>query len=277
MNDTSKKRTRTVGQQMGFEKAQDARSAMKLSPLKRHLEKAFCTLQWLHGWGHSTAVILMAACRSSSPRFLTSLKAAGLIRSEKVLGQTFWLCTRRGVEMLRSWSPDGDEIASLDAARGVNLYAFSHNMYAQQLLAQKLKRAPSTGARWLPERALRAREAGRPVESGKCPDALYVDSAETVYFEVERTKKKQPELEVTLLGLARLIESRSKACVEMHVATGIAPRYHSTLGQWLSTREFRAWERSVDGDLFESGKYQMTESLIDAFRRIKLIESKTLA
>jgi hypothetical protein len=274
MNDVTKARTRTEAQQMGFERARDARSTMQISPIERHRQKVHCALRWIHGWNQSTADLIKKACRSSSLGFLSSMKSNGWVRTERVLGQTFWLLTKQGVDFLRSLSGPDDVIAQLNAARGVNLYAFHHDAYAQRLLAELLKRSPPTGAKWLPERALRARFA-HSAEGAKCPDAMYSDSVGTVYLEVERSKKKQPALEVMLLNAARLIENQPKARVEIHIGTGIADRYRSTHGSWVARREFRSWGVSTDGELFEGGRYSSTESLHDAFLRIKLIDVKS--
>lgn len=260
-------------QEVGLQKARDAFASMSLSPRERHLQKVQLTLQWLHGWGQSTATILMEVNKSSRQDFLTGMATAGLIKQERVLGRVFWLLTRQGVEMLRSWSPKDDPLANLQATRSVNLYAFSHGVTAQRLLARKIKEGPRT-FRWRCDRELKARLAGDLTdEVAKAPDAFYSNEFGGVYLEIERSKKKTPELEHMLLNLARLIESKPQLRAEIHISPGIAERYRSILGDILARRTFRAWSVSAeDGSLFVNGIYKTTDTLLDAYRRISLID-----
>jgi hypothetical protein len=200
------------------------------------------------------------------------MRDAGLARTERVLGQTFWLLTKTGLDTLRGFLGEDSEAAKLSGTRSVNLYAFGHNMTAQRLLAEKLKRG-GDGCRWWGERQLRSLSMSEP--GSKCPDAAFrgVDGAMT-YIEVERSKKKQPELESMLLGLARLLEKQSRAKVEIYIEPGIVDRYKSTLGGWLARGEFRSWSESTEGELFESGVYKLSDSLRDALKRISFINMK---
>jgi hypothetical protein len=242
---------------------------MRISPVERHREKVTMALRWLHGWQQSTAELLKLVCRSSNTNFLSSMREAGLAKIERVLGQSFWLLTRQGLELLRSMSATNDALANLAGTRNVNLHAFTHNMHTQRLLAQKIKKGPSQGFNWFCERELRARLV--PEAGAKCPDGAYFDGSRTIYLEVERSRKKQPELEAMLLNLGRLIEGRPLDAVEIHILPGIADRYKSTLGGWLSTGEFRAWSLSTEDELYESGRYDMQPSLRDALKRIQFL------
>lgn len=260
---------------MGFERAQDARKAMKTSPTERNRQKVSEALLWLHVWGQSTADITRQACRSSSSAFLTSMKNAGLVRTERVLGQTFWLLTKTGVETLRSLVGEDSESGRLSGTRSVNLYAFAHNMKAQRLLAEKLRRG-GDGCQWWGERQLRSLNMSEP--GAKCPDAAFraADSSIT-YIEVERTRKKQPELESMILGLARLLEKKLRARAEIYIEAGISERYVSTLKSWLRSGTFRAWSESTEGELFQQGIYQLTDTLRNALCRIEFILTKVTA
>lgn len=266
----NEKTNRSNGQIMGFEKAQDARKSMSVSPVERHRQKVREALRWIHGWQQSTSEITRTACRSSSTAFLSSMKEAGLLRTERVLAQTFWLLTKNGLDLLRDMSAEDDELAKLSGTRNVNLHAFGHHVTAQRVLAQKIK-AGGEGGRWWCDRQLRAivamSEAG-----AKCPDAAYRSpGGETVYIEVERSRKKQPELEAMLLGLARLLESKTRATAEIYIEPGIADRYKSTIGGWLSRGEFRVWSESSDGELYQNGVYKLSDTLRAAMKRIAFI------
>lgn len=262
-------------QHVGFERAVEARKAMLVSPSARNRQKVFEALRWLHGWGQSTSSILKLACRSTSGDFIARMRSNGLIRVERVLGTTFLLLTKSGVDLLRSMSAPDDALASLSGTRIVNLYAYHHNFYAQRLLAERMRKGPSD-ARWFCERQIRALvDATEP--GAKCPDALYTSSLERVFFEVERTKKKQPALEVMLLNTSRMLEQRPGYVCEIYIEAGISDRYKSTIGGWLSRQEFRAWSIGTDGEYFVNGIYKATDSLLAAMRRIKFIETKVKA
>lgn len=269
MNELTK---RSDGQKMGFEKAQEARRTMRTSPVERHREKVKEALRWIHGWQQSTAEITRIACRSSSTAFLSSMREAGLLRTERVLAQTFWLLTKNGLDLLRDISGPDDELAKLTGTRNVNLHAFGHNVTAQRVLAQKIK-AGGEGGRWWCDRQLRSlvmSEAG-----AKCPDAAYMSPlGDMTYIEVERSRKKQPELESMMLALARLLESKHRAIAEVYIEPGIADRYKSTIGGWLSRKEFRAWSESTEGELYQNGVYNLNDSLRDAIMRIKFVPTR---
>jgi hypothetical protein len=266
---------RSHRQQMGFERAQEARRALKVSPVERNRQKVREALLWLHVWQQSTAEIVRKACRSSSTSFLAGMREAGLARTERVLGRTFWLLTKTGVDTLRSLLGEDHEGAKLAGTRSANLYAFAHNMHAQTVLAEKLRRG-GDGCRWWGDRQLRALAMSE--QAAKCPDAAFraADGSMT-YIEVERSKKKTPELETMLLALARLIEGKPRAQVEIHIEEGISERYVSTLKGWIATGSFRAWSLGTDGELFQQGIYRLTDSLRDAMRRIEFITCKISA
>lgn len=273
MTDTNKTKAQEFKQQVGLSRAQDARRLMKISPRERHHAKVLQALRWTHGWGQTTQKLLLAACGVTKADFLTKLREHGYMRMEYVIGRTFWLLNKSGVDLLRSMCNKDDELAKLSGTRHPNLYAFSHNMYVQAVLAHKLRQG-GHDCQWWCDRQLRA--SLTPSEPGsKSPDGAFKDSAGfTTYIEVERSAKRQPELEVMLLNLARLLEKDKKSCAEIYLAEGIQTRYKSTLGQWLANGTFRAWSQSTEGDLFESGIYQIPEPLGDAFRRITLIPTK---
>lgn len=258
---------------VGMQKARDAFSSMSVSPRERHLQKVLLTLKWLHGWGQSTAAILMNINKSSRQEFLTSMAKAGLIKKERVLGRVFWLLTRQGVELLRSWSPKDDQLAHLQATRSVNLYAFSHAVTAQRVLARKIKEGPIS-FHWQCDRVLKARLASEySDEISKAPDAYYATEYGGIYIEVERSRKKTREVEKMLLNLARLIESKEKHHVEIYISPNIAGRYRSILGDILARRSFRAWSvSSADGSLFLNGVYNTTDSLHAAYSRVRFID-----
>lgn len=273
MNELTNEPVKPTPRRVGFERAQDARRAMRQSPIARHREKLKEALRIIHGHGQSTSQIVADSCRSSSTRFIGSLKEAGLIRFERVLGQTFVLLTKTGLDMLRSMSSPSDVLANLQGTRSVNLYAFGHSMTAQRILAAKLKKG-GEGCSWWCERQLRA-ELNLSESGAKVPDAAFRDaSGHTVFIEVERSRKKQPQLEAMLLNLARLIENKSRASVEIHIEEGIVERYRSTLGSWLARKEFRAWSEDTTGELFQQGIYRLTTTLEAAMRRINFIITK---
>lgn len=258
---------------IGLQKARDAFSCMSVSPRERHLQKVLLTLQWLHGWGQSTATILMDINKSSRQEFLTSMAKAGLIKKERVLGRVFWLLTRQGLEMLRSWVPKDDQLANLQATRSVNLYAFSHAVTSQRILAKKIKDGPINFI-WRCDRVLKSRLASEFSDgASKAPDAYYETAHGGIYIEVERSRKKTPEIEKMLLNLARLIETKDNHHVEIHISPNIAGRYRSILGEIISRRSFRAWSVSTaDGSLFLNGTYNTTDSLHAAFIRVRFID-----
>jgi len=260
-------------QATGLSRAQDARRLMKESPRDRHRKKVLMALRWIHGWGQTTLKLLLSACGTTKSDFLTKLKEHGYVRTEYVIGRTFWILNKSGVDLLRSMSAADDELARLSGTRHVNLFAFTHNMLAQAVLAQKLSTG-GNGCKWWCDRQLRAMID--PSEAGsKSPDAAFQDpSGNITYIEIERSPKKQPELECMILNLARLLEKKPTAKAEIYIAEGIRARYQSTLGHWLAEGSFRAWSLSTDKELYESGVYQISASLDDALRRIRLIPTK---
>lgn len=258
---------------VAFERAQDARRAMTVSPRERQRQKWRAALRWIHGWGQSTSTIVARACRSSSTSFIKDMREAGLVRHERVLGRTFVLLTKQGLDLLRSMSSEEDALAALHGTRTVNLYAFSHDQDAQRILSDKLHEG-GDGCQWWCDRQLRALLQSN-VPGAKSPDAAFKDRVGgLVYIEVEKTRKPQPELETMLLNLARLIEEKPLARVEIHISEGIVGRYKSTLGGWLSRGEFRAWSLDTDDELYQQGIYPLTETLQNALRRIEFFNSK---
>lgn len=270
MTVTKTKKTRTFEQETGLTRAQDARRHMSISPHDRHREKVLQALRWIHGWGQSTQKLVLTACRSTKSTFLTKLKEHGYIRTEAILGRTFWLLNKSGLDLLRSMTDEHDKLSKLSGTRHVNLYAFSHNMHAQVILATKISQ--STGSHyWWCDRQLRAMlDLTEP--GAKAPDAAFRDANGcTTYIEVERSAKKQPDLEVMLLNLSRLLERKENSRAEIYLRAGIADRYKSTQANWLAKGTFRAWSMSTDEELFESGIYPLTPSLKEALMKIRFI------
>ena len=263
-------------QKTGLSRAQDARRLMKESPRDRHRAKVVQALRWLHGWGQTTLKLLLAACGATKSDFLTKLKEHGYVRTEYVIGRTFWILNKSGVDLLRSMSPSDDALAKLSGTRHVNLFAFTHNMFAQAVLAQKLSEG-GTGCQWWCDRQLRAM-LDSSQSGAKSPDAAFKDaSGKMTYIEIERSAKKQPELEAMMLNLGRLLEKEKNSSAEIYIAEGIINRYRSTLGHWLTDGTFRAWSLSTDNELFESGVYPLGVSLRDALGRIRIIPAKITA
>jgi len=263
-------------QTTGLSRAQDARRLMKESPRDRHRTKVLQALRWIHGWGQTTLKLLLAACGTTKSDFLTKLKEHGYVRTEYVIGRTFWILNKSGVDLLRSMSGPDDELAGLSGTRHVNLFSFTHNMFAQAVLAQKLSKG-GHGCKWWCDRQIRA--LLDPSEAAtKSPDAAFQDSAGNItYIEIERSAKKQPELECMILNLARLLEKKKSSTGEIYIAEGILGRYQSTLGQWISQGSFRAWSLSADNELYVSGVHPVSPALNNAFRRIRLIPTKITA
>lgn len=263
------------GQRVGFERAVEARMAMKVSPAERNRQKILSALRWIHGWGQSTTEIVKLACRSTSGDFISKMKSRKLVRSERVLGTTFLQLTKTGVELLRNWSGGDDALAALPASRVVDLYAFHHNFYAQRLLAERVRRGCESG-QWFCDRQIRSIINSTDF-GGKCPDAWYYSATEKIFFEVERTKKKQPELEVMLLNISKMLERHSDSVCEIHIEPGISDRYRSTLSGWLSRGDFRTWSLGSDGKYTSAGIYTLHDSLESAMRRIKFIVARIRA
>lgn len=273
MSSTNQKNAQTFEQKMGLTRAQDARRQMAISPRDRHREKVRQALRWIHGWGQSTQMLVLAACGSTKGTFLTKLKEHGYIRTEAVLGRTFWLLNKSGLDLLRSMSDEKDKLAMLSGTRHVNLFAFSHNMHAQVILATKISQSSGPHSWWC-DRQLRSMLD--PTEPGaKAPDAAFQNAHGcTTYIEVERSAKKQPELEAMLLNLARLLERNKNSTAEIYIRSGIADRYKSTLANWLAKGTFRAWSLSTDDEIFESGIYPLTPNLAAAMAGIRFITLK---
>lgn len=273
MNIPTNETVRPNPRRVGFERLQEARRAMRLSPMARHRQKWNEALRIIHSFGQTTSEIVAKACRSSSTRFLASMKDAGLIKFEKVLGQTFVLLTKNGLDMLRSMSAPDDELAKLQGTRSVNLFAFGHSVTAQRILANKLKRG-GEGCAWWSERQLRA-IVDTTEPGAKVPDCAFKDAAAVMtYVEVERSRKPQPKLEVMLLNLGRLLEKQPTALGEIYIEPGISERYVSTLKSWLKSGTFRAWSEDTSGELFQQGIYPITPGLRDAFGRIQFIHQR---
>jgi hypothetical protein len=171
-------------------------------------------------------------------------------------------------------SDEKDKLAKLSGTRHVNLFAFSHNMHAQVILATKISQSTGRPYSWWCDRQLRAMLD--PSEPGaKAPDAAFRDANGcTTYIEVERSAKKQPELEAMLLNLSRLLEREKNSRAEIYLRAGIADRYKSTLANWLAKGTFRAWSLSTDDEIFESGIYPLTPTLTTAISKIRFITLK---
>jgi hypothetical protein len=156
------------------------------------------------------------------------------------------------------------------------LYSFAHNSHAQRVIAKKM-RTGGEGCNWWSERQLRSlvdtTEPGAKVPDGAFQDA----SGAMTYVEVERSRKPQHELEVMLLNIARMLETRSSALCEIYIEPGISERYISTLKNWLKAGTFRAWSMSTDGELFPSGIYPITPSLRSSIERINFIQVRITA
>ena len=167
------------------------------------------------------------------------------MRKEKVLGRTFWLLNKSGVDLLKSMLPEGSTLAKLPGTRHVNLHAFAHDHHAQKVIAKKL-RAGGDGCKWWSERQLRVLiDTTEP--GAKVPDGAFCSANGVMtYVEVERSRKAQPALEAMLLNIARLLEKKPGNLCEVHIEPGITERYISTLKGWLRAGTFRAWSESTD-------------------------------
>jgi len=109
---------------------------MRISPTAKNRENVFAALAWTHAHGQTTREILLDVCRVSKADFLQRLAADGYMRKEKVLGRTFWLLNKSGVDLLKSMLPEGSTLAKLPGTRHVNLYAFAHDLHAQRVIAK---------------------------------------------------------------------------------------------------------------------------------------------
>lgn len=273
---TSTKRPQTEAQLRGLQRAKEARKEMRLSPTAKNRENVLAALSWAHAHGQTTREILLDVCRVSKADFLQRLAADGYMRKEKVLGRTFWLLNKSGVDLLRSMLPKDSTLGALPGTRHVNLHAFAHNSHAQRVIASKL-RAGGEGCRWWSERQLRA--IVDTTESGaKVPDGAFRDvNGRMTYIEVERSRKAQPELEVMLLNISRLLEKKTGSVCELHIEPGISERYVSTLKGWLRAGTFRAWSEDTTGELFQSGIHPITPSLRSAMEAIHFIQTRITA
>lgn len=273
---TQTKRIPTEDQLRGLQIAQMKRREMPLSPTAKNRQNVLTTLSAVHAFSQTTREIILDMCRVSKANFLTRLVADGYVRQERVLGTTFYLLNKSGVDLLRSMLPPDSTLGSLPGTRHVNLYAFFHNAYAQRVLAKKV-RAGGDSCRWWCERQLRS-IVDTTEPGAKVPDAAFRSSqGVTIYIEVERSRKPQPELEVMLLNTSRLLEKNSDSLCEIHIESGIAERYISTLKGWLKAGTFRAWSLSTEGELFASGIYPIPPSLRDAMGRIEFIQTRITA
>lgn len=270
------KRQLTPMQRIGLERAQEARRSMTVSPVEKNRQNVLNALSWCHAWQQTTRDILIDACRVSKSDFLHRLVKDGYMKQERVLGRTFWLLNKSGVDLLRSMLPEGDVLAGLTGTRHVNLHAFAHTMHAQKVIAQKI-RSGGDGCQWWSERQLRALvDTTEP--GAKVPDGAFKDSSgHMTFIEVERSRKPQPELEVMLLNIARLLERTSQSHCEIYIEPAISERYISTLKGWLKSRTFRAWSASTDGELYQSGVYEIHDKLRDAMNRIAFIKTRISA
>lgn len=259
----------------GIERAIEARKSMTLSPTARNRQKILMAMRWIHGWGQSTTSIVKLACRTSSADFLTRMKERKLLRTERVMGATFLQLTRSGVQLLRNLSDPEDTLAALPSSRVVDLFAFHHNFYSQRLLAERIRKGPEN-AEWFCDRHIRAMLDSAGL-GGKCPDAWYRTTTQQVFFEVERTIKKQPALEIMLLNISRMLEKRPNAICEIHIEPAISDRYRSTLGSWLARHEFRAWSLGIDGKYIVSGIYTAPDTLVEAMKRIQFVIARIRA
>lgn len=273
---TKTKRHQSDGQRRGLQIAQNARKEMRVSPNAKHREHVLSGLSWIHAHGATTRKILLDVCRVSKADFLKKLAADGYMRKEKVLGRTFWLLNKSGVDLLRSMLPTDSALGALPGTRHVNLHAFAHNSHAQRVLAAKL-RAGGDGCKWWSERQLRSLvDTTEP--GAKVPDGAFRDAAgRMTYIEVERSRKAQPELEAMLLNISRLLEKRPGSACEVHIEPGISERYISTLKSWLKAGTFRSWSEDTGGELFQSGIHPITPSLRSAMEAIRFIQTRITA
>ena len=273
---TNTKRQQTEGQRRGLQRALEARKEMRLSPTAKHRENVLTALSWTHTHGQTTREILLDVCGVSKADFLKRLAEDGYMRKEKVLGRTFWLLNKSGVDLLRSMLPVDSALAALPGTRHVNLHAFAHNSHAQRVIAAKL-RTGGDGCKWWSERQLRTLvDTTEP--GAKVPDGAFRDTAgRMTYIEVERSRKPQPALEAMLLNIAKLLEKNPGSVCEVHIEPGISERYISTLKSWLRAGTFRAWSESTEGELFQSGIYPITSNLRTALEAIAFIQTRITA
>lgn len=267
------KRTITEAQLRGLQRAQEVRKEMPLSPIAKHRENVINALCWCHAWQQTTRELLLSSCRVSKSDFLHRLARDGYMRKEKVLGRTFWLLNKSGVDLMRSMLPVDSSISALAGTRHVNLHAFTHNYFAQRVIALKVFNGGAR-CRWWSERQLRSMvDVTEPM--AKVPDGAFLDALGVMtYVEVEKTRKAQPELETMLLNIARMLEKKPTARCEIYIEQGISERYISTMKSWLHAGTFRAWSEDTGGDLFIQGIFPITATLHAAFERILFINSK---
>lgn len=272
------KKERTLAQQAAFEKARLMNAMHEGSPRERHERKVYDALHHIQGWGFSTSILTARACRTKSTSFLSRMKKLGLIRYEDVLGRNYILLTRKGLNFLRNVTGCEDSVAwqraNMRKVNTVSLFAFEHNDYMQSLIANRQATCWDPHV-WLSERQLRIRLAQRTEEGAKVPDACFATAIETVFYEIERSKKSKKEIEIMFLNLVRLIESKPKHRVEIHFLKDIKKSYAEIYARWLSSGEWQLYTAGADGIYSPSMMVKLTVSMRDALERFRFVEVHT--
>jgi hypothetical protein len=270
------KKVRTPAQREAFVKAQIMNAMHHESPRARHEKKIYIALHHIHAWGFSTSVITATAAQTKSTSFLTSMFKTGLIRYEVVLGKKYVLLTRKGLELLRNMTDPADEIAfervELKHIHSVNLFAFQHNAYAQQLIASR-QAASWEEHHWLSERQLRTRLSNKTQDCAKVPDACFITKAETIYFEIERSKKSKKEIEIMFMNLIRLIEHDGSHRVEIHFLRNFASSYLDVYERWLRESVCKLYSAGADGSVSELMTITLSPPMRFAMARITFINA----
>ena len=270
------KKERTPAQREAFEKAQIMNAMHAESPRKRNEKKIYIALHHIHGWGFSTASITARSSQTRSTSFVTGMHKTGLVRYETVLGKKYVLLTRKGLELLRNMTDPIDEIAwertQLTLIHSVNLFAFQHNNYVQQLIADRQATIWETH-QWISERQLRTRLSNSTQDGAKVPDACFITAAETIYFEIERSKKSRKEIEIMYFNLIRLIEDDVNHRVEIHFLKNFSKSYLGIYDSWLRDGVCPMYADRGNGEVSELMRIELTVKMRGAMSRIAFVEA----
>jgi hypothetical protein len=270
------KKERTPAQREAFIKAQVMNAMHAESPRARNEQKIYIALHHVQGWSFSTAQVTASAARTKSTSFITGMHKAGLIRYECVLGKKYIVLTRKGLELLRNMTDPQDEIAwqraKMTHAHTVNLFAFAHNAYAQRLIASRQSSCWDHHA-WISERQLRIRLNDKTEEGAKVPDACFITPNETIYFEIERSKKSKKEIQIMFVNLIRLIEHDESHRVEIHFLRNFSSSYRDVYKHLLEHNSCQLFSAQADGTVSELMTISLSASMRSALSRITFIEA----
>jgi hypothetical protein len=207
------------GRSDALKKAVEARMRMKTSPNARAREKRLLALKWVHAWGLSSSKILREVVGAKNPSFITAMvKREGLLEAQSVLGRTFYIITRQGLQALCDSLPSDSPYFALDRQRTASVWAFEHNELAQRRLAALFARHRADVIEFYSERGMRSLLGTE--KDRKVPDAaLYMAEGRRIYIEIERTKKSGFELQTMMRNMIQLVARRRGNTAELWTRT----------------------------------------------------------